>query len=106
MSSTRRVDDIGHVHLHERLLDAFLASPVTLDHPAAEHLALELEDFEAQPAGLRGQVAVVVAGAEGLPVAASLVPGGVGDSVGLRVKHQVDSLLDLLAHHPVELGLG
>lgn len=96
--------DAGHVHLHERLLDAFLTSPAALDHLAAEHLALQLRDPKVQLAGLGGQVAVVVAGAEGLPVAASLVSGGVGDFVDLRVKHQVDGLLDLLAHHPVEPG--
>lgn len=105
MSSHAARGDAGHVHLHKRLLDAFLASPAALDHLAAEHLALQLRDPKVQLADLGGQVAVVVAGAEGLPVAASLVSGGVGDFVDFRVKHQVDGLLDLLAHHPVEIGL-
>lgn len=82
--------DAGHVHLHERLLNAFLASPVAFDHLAAEHLALEPGNFEVhaiRPAS-----------------AGSLVARGVGDSVGLRVMHLVDDLLDLLVHHPVEFG--
>lgn len=98
--------DAGHVQsLHERLLDAFLTSPVAFDHLAAEHLALELEDFEVQSAGLHGDPPVVVTGAIRLVSAGPLVARGIGDFIDLRVKHPVDDLLDLLTHHPVELGL-
>ena len=68
----------GHVHPRQRPLDTFLATAVAFDDLAAERLALQLRDPKVQFAGLGGQVAVVVAGPEGLPVAASLVSGGVG----------------------------
>ena len=49
-------------------------------------------------------VELVVAGPVRLPVVVFLVSCGVGDLVGLPVKHRVDDLLDLLFGHGVELG--
>ena len=93
------------VHLHQRLLDAGFAPPATLDHRRPEQGALQFRHLETQLAGLGGQRAPVVAGAERLPAGPALVSGGVGDLVGLGVEHGVDGPLDLLARHGVELGL-
>ena len=68
VSSTRRVlTPAGYIssriHLHERLPDAFLTPPVAFDELAAGRLAPGLGDFEAQPAGLRGDPPAVMADA-------------------------------------------
>ena len=71
------------VHLHQRLLDAGFAPPAALDHRRPEQGALQFGHLETQLAGLGGQRALVVAGAERLPVGLALVSGGVGDLVCL-----------------------
>ena len=93
------------VHLPQRLLDAGFAPPVTFDHRRLEQGALQFGHLETQLAGLGGQRALVVAGAERLPVGLALVSGGVGDLVGLGVEHGVDGLLDLDSNQSIELGL-
>lgn len=93
------------VHLHQRLLDAGFAPPVTFDHRRLEQGALQFGRLETQLAGLGGQRALVVAGAERLPVGLALVSGGVSDLVGLGVEHGVDGLLDLDSNQSIELGL-
>ena len=109
----RQLADVVHpacahareVHLHQRLLDAGFAPPVTFDHRRLEQGALQFGRLETQLAGLGGQRALVVAGAERLPVGLALVSGGVGDLVGLGVAHGVDGLLDLDSDQSIELGL-
>ena len=95
----------GQVHVDQRLLDALLAPPVAFDHGRLEHRALEFRHLETHPAGLDGQVALVVAGPIRLPLPAALIACGAGDLVGLRVKHRVQGLLDAFADHPVQCGL-
>lgn len=97
--------DAGQIHVDQRLLDALLPPPVAFDHRRLEQGALELGHLESEPAGLDGEPARVVAGPVRLASIASLVSGGVGDQVGLLVEHRVGDLLDLVAHHGVELGL-
>jgi hypothetical protein len=46
-----------------------------------------------------------MAGTIRLPAIGTLVAGRAGDLVGLGVQHPVEDLGDLLAHHPVQLGL-
>ena len=97
--------DAGRIHVDQRLLDALLPPPVAFDHRRLEQGALELGHLESEPVGLDGEPARVVAGPVRLAPIASLVSGGVGDQVGLLVEHRVGDLLDLVAHHGVELGL-
>lgn len=92
-------------HLHQRLLDAGFAPPATLDHRRPEQGALQFGRLETQLAGLGGQRAPVVAGAERLPAGPALVSGGVGDLVGLGVEHGVDGPLDLDPNQGIGLGL-
>ena len=53
---------VREVHLHQRLLDAGFAPPVTFDHRRLEQGALQFGHLETQLAGLGGQRALVVAG--------------------------------------------
>ena len=92
-------------HLHQRLLDAGFAPPAALDHRRPKQGALQFGHLETQLAGLGGQRALAVAGAERLPAGLAPVSGGVGDLVGLGVGHGVDGLLDLDSNQGIELGL-
>lgn len=81
------------------------APPAALGHRRPEQGALQFGHLETRLAGLGGQRALVVAGAERLPTGLALVSGGVGDLVGLDVEHGVDGLLDLDSNQGIELGL-
>ncbi|OZG61512.1 fimbrial isopeptide formation D2 domain-containing protein, partial [Bifidobacterium hapali] len=55
----------GHarqIHVNQRLLDALLAPPVTLDHGRLEHRALQFRYLQAHFPGLDGQITLVMAG--------------------------------------------
>ena len=97
--------DARQVHVDEGLLDAFLAPAVTFDHGGLEDRALQFRHLELEPAGLGGEPASVVAGAVRPPLPGTLVSGGVGDLVGLRIEHRVEDLRHLLGDQPVEPGL-
>ena len=93
------------VHADQRLLDALPAPPVAFDDRRLEDRALELGRLQFEPAGLGGQRAVVMAGPVRLPSAVSLVSGGAGDLIGLRVEHGAEDLGHLLGDQPAEPGL-
>ena len=103
MSSTRRTETPGEVHLDQRLLDRALPPPVALDDRRLEGLPPQLRHLQADLAGPGLQRSFVAASPRVLPRLAALVASGAAQPVRLGVEHGVQRLLDRPADHLAEV---
>jgi len=93
----------GQVHLHERLLDRRLASPVPLDDLRLERQAPQARDLQLHLARLRLQLPLVRAGSRVHSLGRPLVAARPAQPVRLRVQQPIERLLDARADHLVHV---
>src|SRR5262245_59947332 len=101
MSSTRRTETPGQIHLDQCFLHRALAPPVALNDGCLEGLRPKLRDLQAHLARLGLQLALVVAGARVAARLTALVAPCIAQPLRLGVRR----LLHAPSHDPVEVVL-
>lgn len=93
------------IHLNESLSRAAFTAAIPLNDCSLKGDALELGHLEGDISGSGGEIAVVVAAAIPLTLLITLIPGSLGQLVGLRLQQFVERLLYTASYEFFELPL-